>query len=286
MYTCFKGYATLKKFLEDNREVIKCIEDKYGSNEEFINKTKDTGYIFTNVEELFHQRKVALAKDSFKHWDFCNYIKSIEFEGTLDDALVVKCFKNKIYELEDEENILTSLYAEQKKLKEKINGQVNKILSDLQDADMVRKFIRPVKHIKFMIGKEYLSTIVENMVTGKPDSNNYQTEEISIRKNIFLLKSELTEELKDWVLENKLLDSGHFKLNDKICSRDWILIDEIIQDKDKFDKIAINFYHHIIKKYSEKIDQLYIIGLDFNGMLLASKLGLLISLNYLRTNVL
>jgi len=274
------GFAALKKFLDDNRAIIENIEGEYGSVAGFISKLSDNHSEFSNFDEISHKRKVSLAKDSFKHWDFCNYVKRIQFEGTLDDTLVVICSKDKISELGDEENILTMLYSEQKSLEQKINGQINGILSDLQKADMVRKFMRPVKSIKFMIGKEYLSTMVESVLTGKPDSSVYQIEDTLINKNIYLLKSELTEELKSWILDNKLLDSGHFRLNDKICSRDWILIDEIIQDKDKFDKIAMYFYHHIVEKYKDKIDKLYIIGLDFNGMLLASKLGFLLNVPF------
>lgn len=87
-----------------------------------------------------------------------------------------------------------------------------------------------------------------------------------------ILNSEFVKEIDDIIENRNLIDTGHYLLDRIYCARDWIDTAEILETEDLFNNCAKIICHHIKEKF-ELNEKVAIVGLDFGGTLLASRIA-------------
>lgn len=87
-----------------------------------------------------------------------------------------------------------------------------------------------------------------------------------------ILSEGIADRLTKFVEKRNLLEVGHFKLHTNLCARDWIVADEVIETSPVFKKCEAQFLLHLAEKMKDRKEYL-IVGIDFCGMLIASKLA-------------
>ena len=87
-----------------------------------------------------------------------------------------------------------------------------------------------------------------------------------------ILSRDIAEKITTFVEKRGLYEVGHFRLYDNICARDWLRADEVIETNPMFKKCEAQFLLHLAERL-KKEDNCLIVGIDFCGMLIASKLA-------------
>ena len=87
-----------------------------------------------------------------------------------------------------------------------------------------------------------------------------------------ILSEDIADRLTKFVEKRNLLEVGHFKLHTNSCARDWIVADEVIETSPIFKKCEAQFLLHLAEKMKGMKEYL-VVGIDFCGMLIASKLA-------------
>jgi len=90
-------------------------------------------------------------------------------------------------------------------------------------------------------------------------------------RKINLLNPELSAQIRQYVLEQKLLVIGHYQLNGIYCARDWLNTLDMINRSNLANKMVQTFSDHIAKLYSDQ--QYTIVGLDIAGTIEATKIA-------------
>ncbi|MGX8795684.1 HD domain-containing protein [Fusibacter sp. JL298sf-3] len=89
----------------------------------------------------------------------------------------------------------------------------------------------------------------------------------------------LSESIEQWIEEKNAFHQGHFIINDSICSRDWIDTRDLLETVTYSDSIIYELYKHI-NEVRNPSKETVLIGIDVEGALLASKLALLLDVNF------
>lgn len=93
-----------------------------------------------------------------------------------------------------------------------------------------------------------------------------------------VISTELEPKISEFIEERSLYEVGHYKLHNNLCARDWVSIDEIVSTENFFKKCEAQLLLHA--KTLELGDKYLIIGIDFYGMLIASRLAFILQQPY------
>lgn len=89
----------------------------------------------------------------------------------------------------------------------------------------------------------------------------------------------LSKNIEQWIEEKNAFHQGHFIINDSICSRDWIDTRDLLETVTYSESIIYELYKHINEERNPSKETI-LIGIDVEGALLASKLAILLGLNF------
>lgn len=141
--------------------------------------------------------------------------------------------------------------------------------TDLQLAAMIA-----IKKIEIYTKNNKLREMLENFK---------KKSEVRInRENDFqphVISSELEVKITNFIEKRNLYDTGHYRLHDNLCARDWIAVDEIVLTESFFKKCETQLLLHL-QKLENLSDKYLIIGIDFYGMLIASRLAFILHKPY------
>ena len=87
-----------------------------------------------------------------------------------------------------------------------------------------------------------------------------------------VLSEVMQEKLREFVEKRELFQVGHFKLHGNLCARDWIAAEEVIETSSVFKECEEQFILDL-KTALNTEEKNVIVGIDFAGMLIASKLA-------------
>ena len=172
------------------------------------------------------------------------------------------------------EELLTQGVAIEK-ISEDISLVYNKIFEEFEKFKLdIGKEIRlsnmiAIKDIKIstqnLVLSKYLNSQEKN---GNKEKKKSDTQLLKPH----ILSEGIADRLTKFVEKRNLLEVGHFKLHTNLCARDWIVADEVIETSPFFKKCEAQFLLHLAEKMKDKEEYL-VVGIDFCGMLIASKLA-------------
>lgn len=211
---------------------------------------------------------------SYTHWKRLHYFLDVERNNT---CIVLKGNVHKIEEdinsgnEEEAEDIIKTVFC--KVSREFL--QIQKVLFDTTEG--VRNIIAVDRievsgietSLKSRLDREY------QQIKRSIEDNEQNKTECCANK---LQNSErLEREITRLIETNKLLSPGHFIMNSRYCVDDWIDTRAILEDRDIYNKCVRIFIEHMkINKY----DNAFLIGLDLQGSLLASTIGIILGIPF------
>lgn len=226
-----------RKLLDANDEQKKEIERQLKRYEEAIVSYEHLKrlYLFGNLERD-QSGVVKLIVDD-------EYIEEMQSKGVGIEELA--------------ENI-SSIYH---KIEKEFNDFMTDIKKDLRFQNMVA-----IKKIEILTRNVELDEYLKK----KKEKDFRQKEEEQYIPQV--LSEEIADKITKFVDKRNLVEVGHFKLHDNLCARDWIVTDEVIETQPFFKKCEAQFLLHLVNHMENNKDYL-LVGIDFGGMLIASKLA-------------
>lgn len=210
------------------------------------------------------------AEFSNMRWKSLSYFKSVECDSTgkvtlyiddntIDDELALGV--NDIY-----------LAKEILKVYEKIAKEFEKFRSDVE-TDLQLDAMIAIKKFDYLTKNKAIQQSLDEL---KKKPEQALTEEI-VKPHV--ISTELESKISMFIEKRNLYEVGHFRLHDNLCARDWVSIEEIISTEEFFKKCEAQLLLHL--KTLEDLGERYIIiGIDFYGMLMASRLAFILQKPY------
>ena len=85
---------------------------------------------------------------------------------------------------------------------------------------------------------------------------------------------ELERKITQYILDNKLIYQGHYRMNRNFCGKDWIDVRPLLQDKIMGKNIADAIAENIKENYKKIVpDNTIIVGISMNGNIIASRVA-------------
>lgn len=109
---------------------------------------------------------------------------------------------------------------------------------------------------------------------------SYENDENSAGIVPKLISEDIKELIKEFVDKKNIYRVGHFYLSNEVCARDWIDVNEIIETEEIFKKCQTQFLLHMQNTIKDSVNQYLMIGVDFGGMLIASRLSYIFQMPY------
>lgn len=200
--------------------------------------------------------------ESSRHYRKLQLVKRITENIEKNDELII-CINDRIYGVENNEDI--DLLAEVK----------NKIEEELKKVDKIylayKQEVSPYKRFLY-------ATIQSEDATREKEINDYAEKN---KKKIFrprLFDKELEKKITNIVLENEMLVGGHYEVNGKVCSRDWIDTRRLIQIDKIFNEIVDSFEEKIISNVGD--EKIIIFGVGQVGLRIGTILAVRFNLPF------
>lgn len=256
-----QGSMDVRNELEDavkNRKII----------EKQLENTKDED---TKKKLEAQLKRYKSAETSLKFWKNLTLFKLVE----RDDAGNVKlCIDDDVIANEIAIGVSDILLANEVL---EVSGKIDKefmqfkndIETNLQLASMIA-----IKKIDVCTTNEQLKTYLED---GKKKINIKAVKKDVIQPEVISI--EMETKISIFIEKRNLYEVGHYKLHDNLCARDWIAVNEIISTESLFKKCEKQLLLHLtsLKKLGDKY---LILGIDFCGMLVASRLAFILHKPY------
>lgn len=210
------------------------------------------------------------AEFSYSRWKSLSYFKSVECDSAGKVTLYID--DNAI----DDEIALgvsdVSLAKEILEVYEKIEKEFEVFKRDIE-TDLQLAAMISIKKLDYFTKNKTIHDALNEL---KKKPVNVLKQEVV---EPYVISKDLEVKITDFIEKRNLYEVGHFRLHDDLCARDWILIDEIISTEEFFKKCETQFLLHL--NALEGLDDKYIIiGIDFYGMLIASRLAFILHKPY------
>lgn len=85
-----------------------------------------------------------------------------------------------------------------------------------------------------------------------------------------VLSKNVQELIDDFIVKQRLVESGHFLMNQQYCARDWINTLNILENQD-LSEACIQVIAQHIQQQAQILESTIILGLDLNGTLLGAR---------------
>lgn len=221
-------------------------------------------------EEL---KRYQAAEESQKFWKKLSYYKEVRRNEKGIVSLVVDddAVAGAIGENTDETGTISSVLEVYEKVDKEFAAFQEEIGADLQYGTMVA-----MKAIQLTTENKGIKKEKEKREQRKINKHN---ENQSKSASPHVISTELESEITEFIEKRDLFKVGHYTLREDLCARDWISVNEIVTTEAFFRKCERQFLLHI--KSLENLGKKYlIIGIDFCGMLVASRLAMILQQPY------
>lgn len=215
------------------------------------------------VEEL---KELDAAIHSNEHWEKLYLFSEVQRDSAGKVSLVVDDFyvKNQLKIGSSSEQLASRILSVKKKIVQEFQFFKNDVEKELSLSTLIG-----IKELSISTQILELQIAIDNLEKKTVCPQNRENEKRIVPQ---VLSEELERKISDYIEKKNLYEVGHFRLHDNLCSRDWIKVDEIIQTESFFRKYVTQLLLHMQEKI--QLDDNYaIIGIDFSGMLIASKLA-------------
>lgn len=215
-------------------------------------------------------KRYEAAVASNKHWKRLHLFKEVKRSDSGVAHLIVD--DEYIEEILNQGQAIEKIADEIMEVHNKIQLEFQKFQNDIQVEVSLSAMIA-MKDIKVKTQNTELQSQIQNYK---------KKEEKPIEKEYFkpnILSEEIERKITDFVEKRNLFEVGHFKLHDNLCARDWIMADEVIETNPMFRKCEAQFLLHLSEQM-KGIANYLIVGIDFSGMLIASKLAYVLQKPY------
>lgn len=230
--------------------------------------------------------------ESIKHWQRLQLILNLIIEDPQNLILQINRIRaDEWLDRGDAANLKEELYGIQDKIQREIDFfdnnvavfddktsrlvTVRRIKYDINDPNEKKYFEDPeeVDELHAIIELDDPHDAVGLAPTPKTININQPSGQTEKEKDsgTVLLDAVFSERLKNYVLDRNLLHVGHFTLNDNLCARDWIDIEEIVSTKDITSSIVEIIANDL--RSNNKDGTYIIVGLDTSGAILAASIA-------------
>lgn len=220
-------------------------------------------------------------------WEQLNYFKEVEKSGAIIKLIINDQYLNTHID-DNRGNIIQHIKNVHQKISECIK-EVNEHVFDVSEVytmNIKRVVISDKTHI---FGEEELGEILETKLY-KKDSDAYIEEaRIGLERNETEVKNEnseesqeidynferktLAEKITKYIYAKKLIQHGHYRLNRRFCSTDWIDVRTMLSDHVMGSEI-VNFLASDLEKVIQRgAKDILAIGINMNGNILASQVA-------------
>lgn len=227
-------------------------------------------------------------KISIKHWRRLHYFKMISYDKNDTSCLEIHCDDEYLSDNSDDmSNIISDIVEIKNKIELELSTLSSEVFNRHENSRIgfhctkiniitynkeVQCAIDPISN--FNNKKETIS-----ITSFEPSNSGEHTGSVSQYSSMpEILSQEANDMLRKHIEENNLLEGGHYKLNEKYCSRDWIDTNEIIETNKVCSICIEQFASHCINCEFDK--ESIIIGLDLEGSIIASLLAMRINLPF------
>lgn len=225
---------------------------------------------------------------SYQCWNDLHYFSSLrndheihtQLNLVLDDQEIQTQFDN------GDENFAKSRVQ---KVKEKIDGELSMIWDHIfQRVEVSRSIIRVQKiELETGLDKRYFqkpselrSPLVDDFAVPHTEGGvRLQTAAQLIAGEAgepttdgsLILSTDVQKELDDFIIQHKLVATGHFYMKGSWCARDWVDTTKILEQPELLDICVQPMVRHIRKNFS--LENTAILGIDLNGTLMGARIA-------------
>jgi adenine/guanine phosphoribosyltransferase-like PRPP-binding protein len=164
---------------------------------------------------------------------------------------------------------------------DKTKGIKKKIMSEfaLFNNDVSKDVVNSnmIKMKRFVID-------TDNSEIRKEIEEDSAVEESNKESGVNIISEEYEKKISDFITKRQLWDGGHFYRKDDLCARDWINIREITNTNGffkKFEMLIITSIDEMLELKRANRRDVAIIGVDFSGILIGSKVGLALGIPFI-----
>lgn len=203
-------------------------------------------------------------KESYTHWLKLHYIKEIKLEKNgvaklvvYDEQLENKYIDNEIAAVSE---LLWDVYS---KIKAEIQAFREYIESDYNLSSIVA-----LKDVELETKNPFLLDFMNNK-----DKHIETTLEDETEPQ--LIYPMLSEQIKQFIENRHLLHVGHYYVNDCWCARDWIDLNEIVENESVLGNVVAQMAHKIESLMNNQ--EYILLGVDFAGMIICSRIAYILN---------
>lgn len=229
--------------------------------------------------------------ESLEHWENLHLFSEVRRQKQ-DDIIYLVTDDEHLEQLINEGNTPVAISRRLVKVYEKISseweGIKQKVFEESSQKLDIRSFF-PISNIKIECNEERVNKELRKQLNNVSKVKESFESESAIHNNIsagntknvhhdnihevILLDQSLSDKITGEIKKRHLLKVGHFILNSTFCARDWIDTKEIIETKAILNEIVGKYIEDICTTCDLK-QKYIIVGLDLEGALLASRVGM------------
>ena len=239
-------------------------------------------------------------KESLQHWKRLKYIKDVDFSGAIIQVTIDDDYINKLETFQKKEaldEIRRVRNHAQETLQYLNDIEFNSSVSGIRYTDITweKSGAYSVEELENVVVPKKLDTINDveeadnkgknvKKKTGKGNrvvkgSEEHSQENTPDKKcytwgNVPVVSLELEKKITKYIIDNKLIYSGHYRMNKNYCGKDWIDVRVLLQDK-RLSRSIADAISENIKKSCDKIflSNTIIVGVGMNGNIIAARVG-------------
>ena len=229
---------------------------------------------------------------SIRHWKKLHYFSMIDYTKNDLSQLEIHCDDEYILtNIDDISNIVSDIMEIRNKILKELTTALNYVFNTPENSKIGFRCDK----IKIVSGNDTINNEIKSLsdpisffnYLRDPAPVDNPEQQSSDEPNALdatvcnypeVLHEPTSRILKEYIETKNLLDGGHYKINNKYCSRDWIDTNEIIETGKICDLCIEKFAEHCIKKRFH--EDSIIIGLDLEGSILASLLAMKLNLPF------
>lgn len=235
--------------------------------------------------------------ESLKHWKRLKYIKYVEVVGiniklTIDDDYI-----NTLEPLQKKEALeeLRKIRVHAQETLKYLNCIEFQTIESVKYTDIVWEVSEvysqeelenqcsqsdiesnPIEHVKNGEGDNTEEDNVNNDITIEPDNSIKENKSMPRYTwgTVPIISHELEREVTKYILDKKLIYSGHYRMNRHFCGKDWIDVRILLEDKLIGRRVSDAIAEDIKENYHKNIpEKTIVVGTSMNGNIIAARIG-------------
>ena len=268
-------------------KLIQLKEKKMIIERELLNNS-DACILQKNKEEL---NKINGYVESLEHWERLHLFSSVcrvdedsdEVCINLNDEYIMqRCGFGDTYDnlLDEILSVYKKIYVEfENGLISEVNNSKSKLIMKKMISVAGFKIISNIDAINELINKKLKILNTSNEQSAKKMSIVGGVQQRSLEENqggmVYprVIDESFQKKLSNIIKRKHLIKVGHFLLDETFCARDWLDTKEIIETGTILEEMVDNILKHINTNFKEENNYL-LLGLDFEGAVLASRVGM------------